>query len=152
MFRFIAVDFQRCYRCDSRTDPNCVNPQSADTERTCSAYLDTCVAYADVTTGATVRGCAQELADYDEEACPGGTCVDCTRNYCNAAPIPFDRRKCHQCEGAADCARVTIETPKYCRNYRPDDQCYLAATYENGTAGRPPKSFPLHIPESIFAF
>lgn len=39
-----SVDFTECHKCDSRTDPACVDYQSSAAE-VCADYLDACVAY-----------------------------------------------------------------------------------------------------------
>lgn len=145
----ISVEFPVCHQCDSRTDPNCVDYQTGS-GKTCNDYGDTCAAYIggyfwlllenpvhwhlswlDFTSGATIRGCAKELEGYPGCNVNAEYCVDCERNYCNAAPIPWFRIKCHQCEGL-DCAITSLDTPKYCSNYKDNDQCYSVSATVNG--------------------
>lgn len=44
VFVVFSVDFTECHKCDSRTDPACVDYQSSAAE-VCADYLDACVAY-----------------------------------------------------------------------------------------------------------
>lgn len=85
----------------------------------------------DIASGATVRGCKKELSGYS--GCPAGDnyCVECERDYCNASPIPWNRVKCHQCEGLA-CATTSPDTAKYCSSYQDNEQCYTVTAAVEG--------------------
>lgn len=71
------------------------------------------------------------MAEYTGCAAGDNYCVDCDRNYCNAAPIPWFRVKCHQCQGA-ECSVPTLNTAQYCANYVDNDQCYSIMSIGDG--------------------
>lgn len=89
------------------------------------------MSFSELESGATIRGCKKEMPGYT--GCPAGNdyCVECDRNFCNAAAIPWWRIKCHQCEGVG-CESTSWDTIKYCDNYMDDDQCYSVVGDVNG--------------------
>lgn len=71
------------------------------------------------------------MAEY--KGCEQGDnlCVECDRNFCNAASFPAGRTSCFQCEGEA-CKTASFQDIKICSNYQENDSCYSVYSEVDG--------------------
>lgn len=123
------IDFQKCIKCSSRTDPNCADVTNKLEPELCENYLDRCFVGIDKY-GFTIRKCI----GHDEK--PKNLIVNvkpiiCDANGCNGDEFPQKRLKCHKCNGddghctflPQQIANMNV-TPEACDVYSKNDKCY----------------------------
>lgn len=128
------AQFQKCYTCNSRDDPNCAQDSTMINISTCKEYLSACLVGIDAH-GNTHRRCAKKYV-VDKAEMSNGLEI-CLQNECNKYVFPKHRLQCHQCDGDSDCdlmptssteTDLIASVPKPCNIQSDHDQCY---TYIN---------------------
>jgi Protein of unknown function (DUF753) len=134
----IQKSFQKCYSCNSQTDPNCATLRNRLPEKICRDYIDSCKVYVKPNQ-TTHRGCFNEMEpDID---CKSTTvnCKQCSENFCNGEIFPPNRLSCAHCQSLdskSDCFKEIQENMDIvypCETYNFRDSCYLYVTEANMT-------------------
>lgn len=123
------IDFQYCYTCTSKDNPDCVNSDPIDTVTICPNYMDQCLTALD-TEGYTVRKCfsntTTEIAIL--QLIPAHSV--CEESKCNGEIYPENRLHCFQCNGNETCDHLKTEENESleelpCRMYSKYDKCFM---------------------------
>uniref|UniRef100_A0A1B0CQC0 DUF753 domain-containing protein n=2 Tax=Lutzomyia longipalpis TaxID=7200 RepID=A0A1B0CQC0_LUTLO len=121
-----AVDFQRCYNCNSGLEVDCLRVQNNTRPvRVCQDYMDTCINIIQDLTRNTIRGCAFEVDNLHNALETHRQ--TCATNFCNSGIYPSWRTTCHQCDTGEECNRDSTETSEFllpCKIFWQDDSCY----------------------------
>lgn len=119
-------NFQTCFDCNSRNDPDCADTSLMNQTTLCPNYMDRCFTGIDEL-GYTIRQCIPETVEGKQLAIKFEECTD---NNCNNQLFPVDRLRCHHCNGEDFCdftpkalGNMTIE-PKACSVLAKGDKCY----------------------------
>ncbi|XP_062123825.1 uncharacterized protein LOC133837159 [Drosophila sulfurigaster albostrigata] len=117
-----AVDFTRCYRCNSdEAGAGCANWQ-----RPGGIYIEECSLPAapclvlNHLNGTTERGCQRE--DFHCNATTVAKCRSCDGSFCNTGAFPEQRLWCHQCENCEQVALGQDSVPCPLLANEPSDQ------------------------------
>lgn len=125
-----SVSANFCFVCNSRDDPACLAPEATLMLRDCNAANNnTC--FTRVVNREVERGCSATLSVVEFTNCNSETncelCHDAAnQGRCNGLVFPEHRLHCHQCIGAANdtCGQEITTTPRVCRFFDADDQCF----------------------------
>lgn len=129
--------FQKCFACDSQSDPNCATLQGDLPEKVCDDYLDSCKVYVKPNM-TTHRGCFKEMLGDGIECSPQSVnCKQCFESNCNGEVFPANRLSCFHCKGPNydhECYKdveKNFELGYPCETYNFRDSCYLHVTDDN---------------------
>lgn len=127
-----------CVQCTSTTDSDCVGGVSSYVVQPCNDPQNVACYSRLTTSGATERGCFNDLSSTYKIRCLAGTdCRMCnTRARCNSLEFPI-QIKCHQCDSTtnAECKNAQLGDPTYCSTYNPANKCFTIVQ-ENGDTVR----------------
>lgn len=130
----ISVGDERCYVCDSRSDPDCVKNVNVTMSTQCGSVKDAgwgC--FLDTRNNVVRRGCVSSLNAGELSDCDGSPdqCKICKGHNCNRK-LEFQR--CHSCNSSSDigCVYGADNMPNVtCRNYL--DTCSIKIDYAGAT-------------------
>ncbi|XP_055309596.1 uncharacterized protein LOC129573251 isoform X2 [Sitodiplosis mosellana] len=122
------VEFQHCFVCTSKDDPNCVHSHPSDASTICPNYMDQCLTAID-SEGFTVRKCFSNGTDEVAILKQFSMHELCEENNCNGVLYPEERRQCFQCNGDSACDSLRTSVNKSleelpCRLYSKYDGCF----------------------------
>lgn len=128
----LKANFQSCYDCNSRYDPDCTRINNSSQTTICKDYYNNCMTGID-NKGNTHRGCSNGTVD--ESIITRGFEI-CNETECNKNIYPEDRLQCYQCDGSiSDCDYLASDDKAFdlkpCDILSEQDQCFTFLTAGN---------------------